>query len=54
MPRIRLHVEDGSHADLLPAGGLDEWLEAIRECRATWFRRRRFAEQEAQTSAPLT
>jgi hypothetical protein len=42
--RIRLHMADGGRIDLIPAGGPDEWLEAIREAREVWERRRRFQE----------
>jgi hypothetical protein len=38
--RMRLHLADGSHIDVLPAGGaLDDWLLALRESRAWWRRR---------------
>lgn len=33
-PRMRLHLAGGSHLDVLPAGGLDDWLAAIREAWA--------------------
>lgn len=46
-PRIRLHLEGEEHVDVLPAGGPDAWLDAIRERRAIWVRRRRFAHTQA-------
>jgi hypothetical protein len=42
--RIRLHMADGARVDLIPAGGPDGWLEAIREAREVWERRQRFRE----------
>lgn len=51
LKRMRLHMRDGSHIDVLPVGDtLDEWLAAIRESRAWWYRRTR-AEAPERTPA---
>ncbi|MBY0397014.1 MAG: hypothetical protein K2X91_11185 [Thermoleophilia bacterium] len=40
-PRIRIHLLDGDHLDLLPAGDLDDWLVEVRESHGWWLRKRR-------------
>jgi hypothetical protein len=43
-PRMRVHLRDGGHIDLLPAGGtLDAWLIDVRESYGWWFRKARAA-----------
>lgn len=50
--RIRLYLTDGAHIDLLPAGdALDDWLDAIRDVRALWTRRRAWDRDEAERAA---
>ena len=40
--RMRLHLRDGTHLDILPAGDtLDDWLVDLRESYTWWFRRAR-------------
>jgi hypothetical protein len=47
--RMRIHLEDDAHVDVLPAGDtLDDWLLALRESRAWWRRRDRAAADGGQ------